>query len=128
MSTFLNEVAPPTLIAEGTRVRGELTFQSGTQVFGVVEGDVNQQSLESLQVGKSGWINGTITSQGPVLVEGRVDGQIQSATKIKLLPTASVRGALTAPAVEIKPGAVFEGELKMKNPAKSRPQPVKKAA
>jgi cytoskeletal protein CcmA (bactofilin family) len=127
MSSFLHEISAATLIAEGTRVRGDLTFQSGTQVFGVVEGDVTQQSLESLQIGKSGWINGTIQSQGPVLIEGRVDGQIQSATKIKLMPTASVRGALTAPAVEIKPGAVFEGELKMKT-QKTRPQPAKKAA
>src|SRR5271166_452243 len=100
MSSILTEVTAPTLIAEGTRVRGELTFQSGTQVFGIVEGDLVQQSLESLQVGKTGWINGTITSQGPVLIEGRVDGQINSSTKIKLMPTASVRGALTAPNVE----------------------------
>ena len=128
MSNLLHEVIPPTLIAEGTRVRGELTFQSGTQVFGVVEGDLVQQSLESLQVGKSGWVNGTINSQGPVLIEGRVDGQVTSSTKIKLLPTASVRGALNAPAVEIRPGAVFEGELKMKAPAKLKPVPMKKAA
>jgi cytoskeletal protein CcmA (bactofilin family) len=93
----------------------------------VVEGDVTQQSLESLQIGKTGWVNGSIQSQGPVLIEGRVDGQVHSSTKIKLMPTASVHGALTAPAVEIKPGAVFEGELKMKS-LKARPQPVKRAA
>ena len=91
-----------------------MTFFSNTQVFGVVEGELIQQSLETLQVGKTGWVHGSIISQGPVLIEGRVDGEITSATKIQLLPTATVHGKLRAPAVEIQAGALFEGELHMK--------------
>ena len=108
------EVSPPTLIAEGTRVQGSLTFHSQTQVFGTVEGELLQQSLETLQVGRTGWVNGSIQSQGPVIIEGRVDGDIVSATKIQLLATATVHGALRAPAVEIRAGAIFEGELAMR--------------
>lgn len=107
------EIAPPTLIAEGTRLSGTLTFTSGTQVFGMVEGQIDQQSFEPLHVGKTGWVHGGIASQGPVLVEGRVEGDIRSTTRIRLLPTAVVRGALIAPAVEIRAGAVFEGDVKM---------------
>jgi cytoskeletal protein CcmA (bactofilin family) len=108
------ETTAPTLIAEGTRIQGELTFFSGAGVFGIVEGDVLQQSLESLQIGKSGWIHGNLVSQGPVLVEGRVDGDIRSSTKIQLSSTATVRGRLLAPAVEIRAGAVFDGDVVMK--------------
>ena len=108
------EVNPPTLIAEGTRVQGSLTFFSSTQVFGIVEGELLQQSLEVLQIGKTGWVNGDVTSRGPVLVEGRVDGNVNSSTQIRLSPTATVHGRLNAPSIEIKAGAVFEGEMKMK--------------
>jgi cytoskeletal protein CcmA (bactofilin family) len=121
------EISPPTLIAEGTRVQGSLTFFSNTQVFGVVEGDLLQQSLEALQVGKGGWVNGSITSQGPVVIEGRVDGSISSTTKIRLLPTATVRGSLDAPQIEILAGAIFEGELHMPTPTR-KTQPVSDAA
>jgi len=111
---MLIETSPPTLIAEGTRVQGSLTFHSQTQIFGVVEGELLQQSLETLQIGKTGWVNGTIESQGPVLIEGRVDGDVTSATKIQLLSTATVHGALRAPAVEIRAGALFEGDMAMR--------------
>lgn len=119
------EIAPPTLIAEGSRVQGSLTFFSHTQIFGVIEGDVSQQSLETLNIGRTGWVNGTISSQGPVMVEGKVDGDIVSATQIKLLPTATVRGRLIAPSISIRAGAVFEGELRM---AQKAPQAAKRAA
>jgi cytoskeletal protein CcmA (bactofilin family) len=110
---MLIEISPPSLIAEGSRAQGTLTFFSSTQVFGVVDGDVVQQSLEPLQIGKTGWIHGDIQSQGPVLVEGRVEGNIESATQIRLMPTAIVRGVLSAPSVEIRPGALIDGELRM---------------
>jgi len=99
----------PTLIAEGTQMRGEITFSSGTTIFGVIEGEIIQQSLELLQVGKTGWVSGSIVSQGPVLVEGKVDGDIVSQTKISLLPSATVHGLLRAPSIEIRAGALYEG-------------------
>lgn len=114
---MLIEIAPPTLIAEGTRAQGSLTFFSSTQVFGVVEGELLQQSLEPLNIGKTGWVNGAIVSQGPVIVEGRVDGNIKSHTQIRLLPTATVHGQLIAPSISIRPGAVFEGDLVMDHKA-----------
>ena len=122
---MIAEISPPTLIAEGTRVQGALTFVSGVQVFGMVEGQIEQQSLEPLHVGRTGWVNGSVTSQGPVLVEGRVDGDIISATRIRLLPTAVVTGSLIAPAVDIRAGARFQGNVEM---AKGKRQPSKKAA
>ncbi len=117
---MLIEIAPPSLIAEGSQVRGTLTFHSCTQIFGVVDGNVIQMSLEPLQVGKSGWIHGDVQSQGPVLVEGRIEGNIQSATHIRLMPTAMVQGVLNAPSIEIRPGALMDGELRMEKTGKLR--------
>jgi cytoskeletal protein CcmA (bactofilin family) len=119
------EISPPTFIAEGTRLHGNLAFISGTQVFGQVEGDIAHESLEPLHVGKTGWVHGTITATGPVLVEGRVDGDIRSLTRVRLLPSAVVRGSIVAPSVEIRAGARFEGELAM---SLSRHRKLEKAA
>lgn len=110
---MVKEVSFPTLIAEATNLAGDVTFSSTAHVFGVVEGDVRQHALEPLQIGKSGWIHGNIRSQGMVVVEGRVDGDIICATRIQLLPTATVRGRLSAPSVQIRAGAIFEGEMQM---------------
>ncbi len=122
---MIQEMVPPTLIAEGSRMQGTLTFTSHTHIFGVVEGDVLQQTLESVHVGRNGWVNGAINSQGPVFVEGRVDGNITSNTQIQLLPTATVRGRLSAPSIAIRAGAIFEGDLEME---KRRNQKTKRAA
>lgn len=103
------EMSPPTLVAEGTRVVGDLTFFSGASIYGIVEGQLFQQSVESLQVGKSGWVQGAIVAQGPIVIEGRVDGDIRSSVKIQLSPSAVVRGKMFAPAIEVRPGAIVEG-------------------
>lgn len=110
---MITEAVFPTLIAEATRMRGDLTLTGSAHVFGVVEGDVTQAALEPLQIGRSGWIHGNIESQGAVVVEGKVDGDIRSATKIQLLPSATVQGNLLAPVIEIRPGAIVEGGLSM---------------
>lgn len=114
---MLIEIAPPSLIAEGSQIKGSLTFHSSTQVYGIVEGDVIQESLEPIQVGKSGWVHGDIIAQGPVLIEGRIEGDIRSATHIRLMPTAVVQGTLSAPSIEIRPGALIDGQLRMESPA-----------
>lgn len=122
---ILTEIPSPTLIAEGTRVQGALTFYSSTQVFGIVDGELIQQSLEMLQIGRTGWVNGNIAARGPILIEGRVDGNVESSTQIRILPTATIRGCLKAPVIEIRAGALFDGELKMQA---AEPKHRKKAA
>lgn len=108
-----NKIITPTFIAEGCRTQGSLLFSAQAEIFGTIEGDLEQESTEALQVGKSGWIHGSIRSKGPVLVEGRVEGSIVSKSKICLGRTASVLGTLNAPLITVEAGAVFEGEVKM---------------
>lgn len=130
MAALITEIAVPTLITEGSRVQGGLTFLGSTQIHGMVEGDVQLQSLDSLTIGRTGWVKGSIQGVGPILIEGRVDGDITSVVKIRLAATATVHGTLNAPKIEVRPGAVFEGEFHMKAASgrtKSAP-PSKKAA
>jgi len=128
MSAFITEISAPTIITEGTRIQGDLTFQSNTQIHGLVEGDVHQQSLETLTIGRTGWVKGCVNAEGPILVEGRVEGDIVSALEIRLSTTACVHGTVTAPQVDVRPGAIFEGEFHMKSALKSRTHTTKRAA
>jgi cytoskeletal protein CcmA (bactofilin family) len=117
----------PSLISEGTRMKGDLSFVSNAQVHGIIEGNVHQTGLESLQVGPTGWIHGSIDSKGPVLVEGRIDGDVTSETSIRLLPTATVSGCIKAPIVRVHPGALLQGEVEMPH-SKIRPLHARKHA
>lgn len=128
MPALITEIPVPTLITEGSRVQGDLTFLGTTQIHGMVEGDVQQQSLDPLCIGRTGWVRGSIQSVGNVLVEGRVDGDITSTTKIKLATTATVHGTLNAPSIEVRPGALFEGEFHMKSAARAKTAPSAKRA
>ena len=108
---MIRQVSPPTLLAEGTKLRGSVTFYSTTNIFGMIEGDVDCQCNEVLQIGKSGWIYGNVISRGPIVIEGRVDGDVKSTSAIRLLASADVRGRLEAPGIEVRSGAMFNGEF-----------------
>jgi cytoskeletal protein CcmA (bactofilin family) len=129
MKTLFTQISVPTLIAEGSRIHGSLQFTAEAQIHGEVEGDVEQHSLESLRVGQLGTVKGSVRSVGPVLIEGRVEGDVSSSTKVQLSYSACVHGVLNAPAIEVAPGAIFEGEFQMKA-ARSTPRATvpKKAA
>jgi cytoskeletal protein CcmA (bactofilin family) len=113
MTSLYRRIFSPTLVAEGSQVQGGLSFQNEAQVDGIVEGDLTQRSVDSLKVGKTGWVRGNVSSKGTIYIEGRVDGNIESEQKIHLASTARVQGRCEAPKIEIKAGARMDGDLKM---------------
>jgi cytoskeletal protein CcmA (bactofilin family) len=121
------EIASPTIIAEDSRLQGEMTFSSPVQIYGLIEGNIQQQSHETLLVGNSGWVRGDISTQGIAIIAGRVEGNIHSMTKVELLPGATVRGTVVAPQLVIRPGANLNGEIVMRW-AKERPTNVRLVA
>lgn len=113
MSTSFRVSDSPTLVAEGSRIQGNLSFQSQAQVYGIIDGGITQESMETLVIGPSAWISGPIESVGPVVVEGRVDGHITSQTTVRLLPTAQVNGTIQARNLEVRAGAMVDASLKI---------------
>lgn len=109
----LHELASPTFVAEGTRIEGSLTFCAAALVLGAVEGDLCQQGFESLEIGKAGWVRGNISSLGPVVIAGQVEGNVQSQTTIQVGAQARIKGTLMAPRIEILPGARVDAEVMM---------------
>ena len=111
---MLLELPQPTTIAEGSQILGNLNFSSHAQIFGIVEGEVLQQSSEMLQVGQTGWVQGSISSQGPIVIEGRVDGNVHSLALIRLLASANVQATLVAPNITVEAGAIMNGDFVMR--------------
>jgi cytoskeletal protein CcmA (bactofilin family) len=122
---MLTEATFPTLIAEGTTLQGDLSFLSSAQIFGTIDGVIRQLSIETLQGGRTGWINGGILSKGPVFIEGRVEGKIVSEIKVVLYATATVKGSIKAPAIEVRSGASIDGELSMREKSSAKTLPSK---
>ncbi|MBI1859698.1 MAG: polymer-forming cytoskeletal protein [Deltaproteobacteria bacterium] len=106
---MITKLSPPSHIAEGSRVRGDLYFFSEAEVFGTVEGNIRQESLEPVSIGQFGWIHGNVKSTGPIIISGRVDGEVSSDTQVRILPTARIEGNVRAPSIEIRSGAVVNG-------------------
>lgn len=125
---FFFEIDAPTLIAEGTRLQGEFQFFTDAEIFGVIEGEVMSRTADRLHIGKTGWVHGDVRSEGTVVVEGRIDGNVYSEKRIRLMPSAVVNGTLRAPSIHIRPGAYFTGSVEMDNPAAETETVSRKAA
>lgn len=110
------EMPAPTFVAEGTRVQGSMTFLSSATIHGVIEGNLQQQSVDLLQIGRTAWIHGQVSSLGPIYVEGRIEGDIVCRAGVRLSSTAIVAGKITAPSVEVALGAQVNGEFQVSRP------------
>lgn len=122
---MLTEIPSFTVIAEGSRTQGSISFCSKCIILGLIEGNVYQHSHETLTLGKSGWIRGDITSQGPVVISGRIEGNIFSSVKVKILETANIKGTVVCPTLEIIPGAIVESDILMHwSPTKHSHKPL----
>ncbi len=106
-----SKVTVPTIFSEGSRLIGDLSFEGSAQIFGSLEGNIEHKSPETLHIGKTAWINGNVVSNGPVIVEGRIEGNITSSTKVRILGTAIIQGDIRAPRVEVRPGAQLETQF-----------------
>jgi cytoskeletal protein CcmA (bactofilin family) len=57
---MINESGTPSLVSEGSHLKGEVTFFSEAGVYGIVEGTVIQQSSEEIRIGRGGWVRGGV--------------------------------------------------------------------
>ena len=107
------KISVASLVAEGFRIRGDVTPDSDLHLDGVVEGDVK---VGRLTIGESGAVNGTITAES-VEIRGAVTGTI-SARQVRLWASARVDGDISHTELSIEAGAHFEGRSLSLAPAK----------
>ena len=97
---------PTTLLDRGCRFEGKLTFEGSVQINGVFRGEIFSDGY--LVIGEGAEIEGKIEVDC-VSIRGKVNGTIQAKTRIEMYPPAEVFGDITAPALIVQEGAVFDG-------------------
>lgn len=101
-----------TLIAEGTRITGDMRFADQLYVNGHVEGDIRAEdgSEALLVISEVGSVKGEIDAP-MVVVNGRVEGNVRASNRVELAGNARISGNVYYTLIEMQLGAMVEGQL-----------------
>jgi cytoskeletal protein CcmA (bactofilin family) len=117
---FNKSKQPPirTLIGEGTVITGELRFSEGLRIDGEVHGDVVAagEGHSVLVISEKARVVGRVRA-AHVIVNGTVQGPIQSDQLLELQPKAQIVGDVRYEVLEMHQGATIDGELRPMNAA-----------
>jgi cytoskeletal protein CcmA (bactofilin family) len=111
---FAKKKQPPirTLIGEGTRIEGRLLYSDGLRIDGEVIGDVVAEGeVRSIVViSEKARIVGKVKG-AHVIVNGAVEGPVESSELLELQPKARITGDVRYQALEMHQGASIQGKL-----------------
>ena len=99
---------PPTVLAEGSRMVGDLVTPGALMMCGSVTGDGDVRGTLSIARGAS-W-EGEVRCRQAV-VAGKLTGSLKVDGKLELAATAVIKGEVTARSVAIARGAVVDGDI-----------------
>lgn len=112
---FGKKAQPPikSLIAEGSRIEGNLKFTDGLRVDGEVMGDIraNTDKPSILVISESASVNGEIHADH-VIINGSIRGPVHARELLELQPKAKIEGDVQYVALEMHQGATICGSLK----------------
>lgn len=123
---------PPikSLIAQGTRIQGDLEFADGLRIDGEVVGNVRSvaEGASLLIVSEVASVEGSIEADH-VILNGQVKGPVLARQLLELQPKARIQGDVSYRAIEMHQGATIEGQLRpMAAPAAGAEKPTLKLA
>jgi cytoskeletal protein CcmA (bactofilin family) len=106
---------PPikSLIAQGTRIDGNVLFHDGLRIDGDVVGDIkaSDEQASILVVSESASVTGQIHADH-VIINGSVKGPVFAYELLELQPKARIEGDVSYKALEMHQGATIAGQLK----------------
>ncbi len=112
---FAKPKQPPikSLIAQGTRIQGDLLFAEGLRVDGEVVGNVRAAAdgASLLIVSEVASVQGSIEADH-VIINGHVKGPVLARQLLELQPKARIEGDVSYRAIEMHQGATIEGQLR----------------
>lgn len=112
---FGKKKQPPikSLIAQGTRIDGNLTFHDGLRIDGDVVGDIraSEEQPSILVVSESATVTGQIHADH-VIINGTVRGPVRALELLELQPKARIEGDVSYRALEMHQGATISGQLR----------------
>jgi cytoskeletal protein CcmA (bactofilin family) len=108
--------AVQSIIGAGTVIVGDISFEGGLRIDGMVRGNI--KSIEGapsmLHVSEQAKIDGEIHA-AHLIIAGTVNGPVFATKLIELEPKARVKGDVMYNAIEVHHGAVVSGTLKYHN-------------
>lgn len=123
---FDRHLGRTTMIAAGTEIHGDITFDGGLLIEGVVHGNVRAvgDSESLLRIAEGGEVYGEISAPH-VVVNGRVCGDVYSSEHVELAAKAIVNGNVNYSLIEMVMGAEVNGALvHVRDPLPLRERPV----
>ncbi len=100
-----------TLIAQGTRVEGDVHFTGCLEIEGTVVGNIRSEDQNSrVRVLSGGLLEGEIWV-GDVVVNGRVNGNIHASNLVRLASKAIIEGNIHYTLIEVEKGAEVVGSF-----------------
>ncbi|PKA82898.1 cytoskeletal protein CcmA (bactofilin family) [Ulvibacter sp. MAR_2010_11] len=104
-------------INEGTTLNGDIQSEGFFRIDGTIKGNVSTPS--KVVLGKSGYINGTLTCENAD-IEGKFEGDLNVSGTLTLRATAHIEGEVVVGKLAVEPGATFNASCKMKGSEKDR--------
>jgi cytoskeletal protein CcmA (bactofilin family) len=113
---FGKKSQPPikSLIAQGTRIEGNMKFNEGLRVDGECFGDIQASTDESgsmLVISEQAVVQGAISADH-VIINGTVRGPVHARELLELQPKARIEGDVSYVALEMHQGATISGQLR----------------
>ena len=101
-----------TLVGANSKINGDLNFDGGCHVDGIVKGNVtaDTESSSALSVSEDGNVEGGV-SVPYVVLHGIVRGDVCASQRVELGPTARVIGNVYYNLIEMAIGAEINGKL-----------------
>lgn len=99
----------PAQIGKSVVIKGELSGSEDLYVDGQVEGSIALKG-NSLTVGPNGQVKASIDAKG-VIVQGKLDGNIQASDRVELRRSAVVTGDISTHRILIEEGAFLKGKI-----------------
>jgi cytoskeletal protein CcmA (bactofilin family) len=106
------KLAINTLVGEGTKIKGDLRFEGGCHIDGVINGNViSEQDADAyLSLSEQGLIDGSVYVPR-VSLNGKVHGDVFASEHLQLGATAKINGNLHYEFFEMEAGAEINGRL-----------------
>jgi cytoskeletal protein CcmA (bactofilin family) len=96
-------------IGKSVVIKGELSGSEDLYIDGLVEGTIALQG-NSLTVGPNGHVKAAVQAKG-VVVQGKLDGNVQASDRVQLRKSAVVNGDITTQRISIEEGAYLKGKV-----------------
>ena len=104
-------------VGEEVTFKGVIRYQGTVRVDGRLEGEIYTEG--NLIIGQKAVITAKIQA-GTITSQGRITGDIEAKSQVKLLTPAVFDGSITTPSISIDEGVLFNGTCHM--PKKGEPR------